>query len=116
MNKRTRWLLVIMLVASESAYSGPDEKNEVSEARQVLSVVDERMATLRDEIPTIQAKLKQSRKDYKKLLAKTPKGYVLMCGDSISENLERELVEYKADLKSLQKEKDKYKNLSNKDR
>ena len=93
---------------AQSAHSQPKSDNTPSEAQLVLEVINEKITILQKEIPQTEEKLKQSRKEYKKLSAKTPKGYIRMCGDSSSDSLEKRLIEYKADLKSLQNDKKIY--------
>jgi chromosome segregation ATPase len=108
MKKYITSLILVSLLVMGAAQAQPSAKDAISETRLMLSIIDERIALLREYIPKIEKKLKKSKEDYRKLLAKVPKGYKLMCGDSVSSSLEDQLGRYKADLKSLKKEKESY--------
>jgi hypothetical protein len=111
MKKHICLLLAFFLIAGQ-IYAQADKKNTNLEAQLVVTSIDKRISMLKSEIPELQKKLIQSRKEYQELLNKVPKGYRLMCADTISSSLEDRITRDKADLKSLQKERKRFKDLS----
>jgi len=114
MNKLLTTIVLIIASIIGGARSQPAKSEVTSETQLMLSVINERITVLNDEIPKIQKRLIQSRKDYKRLLEKVPKGYELICGDSVSSALADQLTKYSEDIKSLQREKNKIEGLAKK--
>ena len=108
MNKFLLLSFLGIFLLTKFAHSQPNLDNTPSEAQLVLATLNEKITILRKEISQTEGKLKQSRKEYKNLPAKTSKGCILMCGDSSSDSLESQLSKYKGDLKFLRKEKKIY--------